>query len=76
MKLPPLPFAVFDEFGRGADDRVQDYGKACAAAAVAAALAPVTKPTRHYQPQRWPFALAHDHERQEATGLSIPETPE
>lgn len=56
-KLPPLPFAVFDEFGRGADDRVQDYGKACAAAAVAAALAPVTKPTKHYQPQRWPFAL-------------------
>ena len=28
----PLPFAVFDEFGKGADDRVQDY----AAAAVAA----------------------------------------
>ena len=28
----PLPFAVFDEFGKGADDRMQDY----AAAAVAA----------------------------------------
>jgi hypothetical protein len=28
--LPLLPFAVFDEFGKGADDRVQDYGRECA----------------------------------------------
>jgi hypothetical protein len=27
----PLPFAVFDEFGRSADDRVQDYAAACVA---------------------------------------------
>jgi hypothetical protein len=27
--LPPLPFAVFDEFGIGADDRVRDYALAC-----------------------------------------------
>lgn len=28
--LPPLlQFAVFDEFGKGADDRVQDYGQRC-----------------------------------------------
>ncbi|NJC36432.1 hypothetical protein GGR60_000922 [Xanthomonas arboricola] len=26
--LPPLPIAFFDEFGRGADDRVQDYARA------------------------------------------------
>lgn len=24
-----LPFAVFDEFGKSADDRVQDYGRQC-----------------------------------------------
>lgn len=30
--MKPLPFAVFDEFGVPADDRVQDYGYACAAA--------------------------------------------
>lgn len=30
--LPTLPFAVFDEFGRPADDRVQDYGRQCAEA--------------------------------------------
>lgn len=34
-RLPTLQFAVFDEFGAGADDRVQDYarvyGAACAA---------------------------------------------
>lgn len=29
LKLPSLPFAVFDEFGVGADDRVTDYGRAC-----------------------------------------------
>lgn len=23
----------------------------------------------------WPFAIKHNHERQEVTGLSIPETP-
>ena len=39
----PLPFAVFDEFGKGADDRVQDY----AAAAVAAERA------------RWSVLAAH-----------------
>jgi hypothetical protein len=33
--LPPLPFAVFDEFGKGADDRVQDYARAYAEAAIA-----------------------------------------
>lgn len=33
-KLPCLPFAVFDEFGVGADDRVADYGRACATAAM------------------------------------------
>lgn len=33
--LPPLPFAVFDEFGNGADDRVQDYGQACYESAIA-----------------------------------------
>lgn len=28
--LPPLlHFAVFDEFGKGADDRVWDYGRRC-----------------------------------------------
>lgn len=32
-KLPLLPFAVFDEFGKSADDRVQDYGFKCAEAA-------------------------------------------
>lgn len=31
--LPPLPIAFFDEFGRGADDRVQDYARAALAAA-------------------------------------------
>jgi hypothetical protein len=35
-KLPSLEFAVFDEFGDGADDRVRDYARAYAAAAVAA----------------------------------------
>ncbi|MFA1289926.1 hypothetical protein ACDJ03_19680 [Xanthomonas axonopodis pv. nakataecorchori] len=30
--LPPLPIAFFDEFGRGADDRVQDYARAALAA--------------------------------------------
>jgi hypothetical protein len=34
-ELPTLPFAVYDEFGRGADDRVQDYGRACWQAALA-----------------------------------------
>lgn len=30
QELPPrLSFAVFDEFGKGADDRVQDYGQRC-----------------------------------------------
>lgn len=33
-KLPCLSFAVFDEFGVGADDRVADYGRACATAAM------------------------------------------
>jgi Protein of unknown function (DUF551) len=33
---PALPFAVFDEFGAGADDRVQDYADACVAAATEA----------------------------------------
>jgi len=33
--VPPLPFAVFDEFGRGADDRVHAYAIVHAAAAVA-----------------------------------------
>lgn len=28
-ELPLLQFAVFDEFGKGADDRVQDYGQKC-----------------------------------------------
>jgi hypothetical protein len=32
-RVPPLPFAVFDEHGRGADDRVQDYAAALVAAA-------------------------------------------
>ena len=27
--LLPLPIAFFDEFGRGADDRAQDYARAC-----------------------------------------------
>lgn len=74
MKLPPLP----EPTGRLDDYSEHDmraYGQACATAAVAAALAPVTKPTRHYQPQSWPFQIPHDHERQEVTGLSIPETP-
>ena len=35
VKLPQVPFAVFDEFGVGADDRIMDYGRACAAAAIA-----------------------------------------
>lgn len=30
--LPPLPIAFFDEFGQGADDRVQDYVRAALAA--------------------------------------------
>ncbi|WOB24789.1 MULTISPECIES: hypothetical protein [Xanthomonas] len=30
--LPPLPIAFFDEFGSGADDRVQDYARAAVAA--------------------------------------------
>lgn len=34
VALPLLPFAVFDEFGKPADDRVQDYGKQCAEAAI------------------------------------------
>lgn len=34
--LPKLPFAVFDEFGNGADDRVMEYGEQCARAAVEA----------------------------------------
>lgn len=29
--LPPLPIAFFDEFGQGADDRVQDYARAAVA---------------------------------------------
>ena len=29
---PALPFAVFDEFGKGADDRVQDHIRAALAA--------------------------------------------
>lgn len=29
---PPLPFAVFDEFGKGADDRIQDHIRAAIAA--------------------------------------------
>jgi len=28
-ELPHLPFAVFDEFGKSADDRVNDYGFHC-----------------------------------------------
>ena len=35
-KTRPLSFAVFDEFGRGADDRVQDHVAAEVARAVAA----------------------------------------
>lgn len=35
VKLPDVPFAVFDEFGVGADDRIMDYGRACAEAALA-----------------------------------------
>ena len=35
MRPPMLPFAVFDEFGKGADDRVQDYAHAYAEAAIA-----------------------------------------
>lgn len=31
-RLASCPFAVFDEFGRGADDRVQDYAAALVAA--------------------------------------------
>lgn len=27
IKLPPMPLAFFDEFGNGADDRVQDYAR-------------------------------------------------
>ncbi|MBB5675567.1 hypothetical protein [Xanthomonas arboricola] len=30
--LPPLPIAFFDEFGRGVDDRVQDYARSALAA--------------------------------------------
>jgi hypothetical protein len=42
ISLPPLPFAVFDEFGKGADDRVQDYARAAILADRAArAAAPV-----------------------------------
>ena len=33
-ELPPLPFAVFDEFGVGADDRVRDYALAARRAAL------------------------------------------
>lgn len=36
--LPTLPFAVFDEFGKGADDRVQDYARNAVRAALDAAL--------------------------------------
>lgn len=46
--LPPLPFAVFDEFDKAADDRVQDYGQACAEAARAELVAEV---------ERWRFAF-------------------
>ena len=31
-RVPACPFAVFDEFGQGADDRVQDYAAALVAA--------------------------------------------
>jgi hypothetical protein len=44
MVLPLLQFAVFDEFGKPADDRVQDYGRACARAAIAASRQPVAEP--------------------------------
>ncbi len=36
--LPTLPFAVFDEFGKGADDRVQDYARNAVRAALDDAL--------------------------------------
>ena len=35
-RTPPFPIAVFDEFGRSIDDKVQDYAHARAAAATLA----------------------------------------
>lgn len=34
MEVPMLEFALFDELGKGADDRVQEYGEQCRAAGV------------------------------------------
>jgi hypothetical protein len=36
INIPGPPFAVFDEFGKPADDRVQDYAASCVSAALAA----------------------------------------
>ncbi|MDY4296789.1 MULTISPECIES: hypothetical protein [unclassified Xanthomonas] len=38
--LPPLPIAFFDEFGRGADDRVQDYARAAVSACLLVEVSP------------------------------------
>lgn len=43
MPLPPLPIAFFDEFGRGADDRVQDYARAALAARQPVGVEPVVE---------------------------------
>lgn len=48
-KVPTLELALFDEFGKGADDRVQDYGEQCRAVGYAAGVAAV----RDYAVERW-----------------------
>ena len=51
--VPPLPFAVFDEFGRGADDRVHAYAIVHAAAAVAAERERCAKVCEEVETQAW-----------------------
>ena len=46
----PLPFAVFDEFGKGADDRVQNYAAAAVAAEREQMIADGWRQTRYVAP--------------------------
>ncbi len=55
FRLHGLPFAVYDEFGKSADDRVEDYAAHCVASA--------TEPLR-----RW---IAEEGERSDTCTRNI-----
>ena len=72
VDLPSVPFAVFDEFGVGADDRIMDYGRACAEAALARrpSVAPVGVEGADAE-QRARELLAAEYERSGMSGAAF-----